>query len=292
MMMGDPHIFFAHGGKADFRGENNSWYNLLSSKNVSINALFTNADFKLMKPMRQLVHGSRMEQLGMVIRTNSSRLVRVAFNATDTFPANVNIRQESEPAHHLMRLTTDKKTTRSYHIDNLQLSLRMKRVGVVANGGHGVSLVVSTGEWEVSATSKPFPNPRAHPGKALLNLDFRPLYDADHDVVAPHGLIGQSFDGSNLRVDGRVDDYSGAELTTSANAEGAIEGVGSDYKMASRFETQFKYSRFGALAASPRDVTKLTGIKQAAQGKVTDAVGMKADVEDPDETAVEATVEE
>ena len=43
--------------------------------------------------------------------------------------------------------------------------------------------------------------------------------------VAPHGLLGQEFDG--LHIDGKRDDYvPDAEgiFTTSAQAEGAIEG--------------------------------------------------------------------
>ena len=87
------------------------------------------------------------------------------------------------------------------------------------------------------------------------------LYDADHDVVAPHGLIGQSFDGDNVGVDGAQDDYrnGGAEMSTSAQAEGAIEGTGADYKVASDFATQFRYSRFDADRAAPRDLSSLKG---------------------------------
>ena len=87
------------------------------------------------------------------------------------------------------------------------------------------------------------------------------LYDADHDVVAPHGIIGQSYDGDNEGVDGAQDDYrhAGAEMTTMAQAEGAIEGVGADYKVASPFATAFKYSRFDAEKAAPRDLTLLKG---------------------------------
>ena len=32
--------------------------------------------------------------------------------------------------------------------------------------------------------------------------------------VAPHGLIGQTFDGDGVAVDGAVDDYSGAVVVT------------------------------------------------------------------------------
>jgi len=42
-------------------------------------------------------------------------------------------------------------------------------------------------------------------------------------------------------------------------AEGAIEGSWRDYVMESEYDTAFKFSRFGAAFARPRDTTALTG---------------------------------
>merc|ERR1711988_1081734 len=97
--------------------------------------------------------------------------------------------------------------------------------------GHGLALIVSTGRWDVQAWSKPFPNRVADAGRALLNVKIEATYDADHDLVAPHGLIGQSYDGDDVAVDGAVDSYHGKEVTTKAMGEGAIEGTASDYIM-------------------------------------------------------------
>ena len=46
-------------------------------------------------------------------------------------------------------------------------------------------------------------------------------------AVAPHGILGQSFDGSGIAVDGAVDPkpQPGELMTTKAMAEGSIEGV-------------------------------------------------------------------
>ena len=49
-------------------------------------------------------------------------------------------------------------------------------------------------------------------------------------------------------------------FVSQAQAEGAIEGDWKDYIMASEFSTDFKFSRFDAKAAKPRDVSKLTGV--------------------------------
>eukprot|EP00965_Chrysotila_dentata_P205532 6183008-Pleurochrysis_carterae.AAC.2 len=48
-----------------------------------------------------------------------------------------------------------------------------------------------------------------------------------------------------------------------SSAEGAIEGVWEEYIVSSPFATEFKYSRFDATAAKPRDVSALTGVKTA-----------------------------
>ena len=55
--------------------------------------------------------------------------------------------------------------------------------------------------------------------------------------------------------------YKGDEITTSAMGEGAIEGIAANYEVASKFATEFKYSRWGKTAAAPRDVAKLAGRK-------------------------------
>ena len=85
-------------------------------------------------------------------------------------------------------------------------------------------------------------------------------------IIAPHGIVGQSFDGSHVAVSGKQDDYgNGPEFTTSAQAEGAIEGTHKDYIMPTPFATAFKYGRFDATApVEPRNVSALAGFKKAA----------------------------
>lgn len=128
----------------------------------------------------------------------------------------------------------------------------------------------------------PFPNAGGNPGKSLLNLHIEPLYDADSDVVAPHGLIGQSYDGDTQAVNGKVDDYSEEVVTTEAMAEGAIEGHAPEYKMGSKFGTAFKYGRFDATRAAHRDVLKLLGEKPVRKAgvPVPMGAGAAADVEE------------
>merc|ERR1719201_1848231 len=88
---------------------------------------------------------------------------------------------------------------------------QMVQISFNATAGGVQRALVSTARWEVQAWSKRYPNPAANPGKALLNIKIDARYDADHDVVAPHGIIGQSFDGDGVGIDGAIDDYTGKE---------------------------------------------------------------------------------
>ena len=93
-------------------------------------------------------------------------------------------------------------------------------------------------------------------------------------MVAPHGLIGQSFDGDVIAVDGKKDRYrelwwrqtsfKSKEITTEAQGEGAIEGSADDYKIDDPFGHTFKFSRFSAFEAAPRSVSALSGAERAA----------------------------
>ena len=106
------------------------------------------------------------------------------------------------------------------------------------------------GSWRPRPSA--FPNAVLSRGKALLDVQLNPLYDADHDAVAPHGLIGQSWDGDGVGFDGAQDGYTTTEVTTKAMAEGAIEGTAADYEVEDTSATTFKYSCFDAVAATAR----------------------------------------
>ena len=78
----------------------------------------------------------------------------------------------------------------------------------------------------------------------------------DFPQVDAHGIVGQSYTSASVRH-GKLDVYAIEEggragaatgplkpMTTSAQAEGAIEGVYTDYKLAGFLNTEFKYSRY------------------------------------------------
>jgi len=85
-----------------------------------------------------------------------------------------------------------------------------------------------------------------------LDLSLRPLLPEARLAEWPHGLIGQSFDGDATPRQGKQDDYNAPVVWTTAQAEGAIEGVADDYRVASPFVTEFRFSRFDPLPSGAR----------------------------------------
>ena len=145
------------------------------------------------------------------------------------------------------------------------------------------TLTVSAHGWETKATRRPVYGWRSGP---TWRIDFqirplpesarRGLFDFPRDVCFPHGLIGQSFDGDQLKADGKKDDYSrNGSVTTEAMAEGAIEGTARDYAVAGPFETRFRYSRFDKTRCGPRS---LVGLKLRASGGTGAAVASASDL--------------
>ena len=67
------------------------------------------------------------------------------------------------------------------------------------------TLYVDTGKWVTSSASTVG---APHRGTVRMKVEIGPTNAVDNDPVAPHGLIGQTFDRDELEVNGRRDDYS------------------------------------------------------------------------------------
>lgn len=281
----DPHLTFAHGGRADFKGEDNTWYAMLSARNVTLNMLFVRDDFR---NRYRLVHGSAMKSAAWVIRTNrTGTIVTIEYNASATTGTRAMVRTATEPP----RTDVLRHGSKPWRLENVRIELRERKLeGSAKRTSHGIALVVLVEDrWVLSVWSQPYPNAVANPGKALLNTQVEALYDADADIVAPHGLVGQSYDGDDAPLNGKLDDYSGAEVTTTAQAEGAIEGVAADYRMRHKFATRFKYSRFDATIAKHRNVGAiLDGQTLPTEANVTTPARSVSAVADLDESDNEA----
>jgi len=250
---------------------------MLSAHNTSLNVLFVHDDFR--NPYK-LVHGSAMKSAAWVLRTNvTGRTITVELNASAaTTPPRAYVRISDSPVGIWIM-----HGAKPFRLENIRIEMKEKKQhGAGRNGAwHGLALSVSSGLWLTNVWNKPFPNTEANPGKALLNVHIQPLYDADADPVAPHGLIGQSYDGDGQGVSGAMDDYTAEEVTTHAMAEGAIEGKASDYKMQHKFDVDFHFSRFDKATAKPRDVSALSGSKSVPKSgeTISNSAGAGADME-------------
>jgi hypothetical protein len=249
--LGDPHLRFAHGGRADFRGVNGTSYALLSTRGLTYAATTMDHDFLLRnaKNGRQMyVHGSFFTEGHATVRLPSRQVRHVLFDAGRAGFAVLD-------SQHKLLAEHRGHAWQSYDEDNLHVLAKM------------LTLVIRADGWEVNATRKPIYNRLSGPYSSRFDIRMQPLNPAaTANAVAPHGLIGQSFDGDGIAVDGALDDYTVPwgntdvpHMTTKAMAEGAIEGVAADYALKDPYDPDFKFSRFGKTVAPKRVASKLSG---------------------------------
>jgi len=239
-VVGDPHFHGAHGDRADLRGMHGDTYNVLSARDISLGLTTRNAHFKL---PRQLVHGSFFTEAHFVLRTKESHeTVRLFSNASDDY------------TRFLVTVGSGSSLSKGFGRHRLFVHDDIKVES------KEVKLVVTAADWEVTLTRRKVREPLVDSIQFRFDVALRPL--KQDFVVWPHGILGQTFDGDSVAVDGRMDSYhlAGPEFTTSAMAEGFIEGTIEDYVLADPSTPNFKYSRFFLLEATAhRDVSKLTG---------------------------------
>ena len=240
---GDPHVRGADGDSFDFKGEHLGIYVLLSTKLLSLAAQFEHSRF--FTPHSKLwVHGSWMRQLFWTIRTRGGRLLQTQLDSR--------------------RPTLNgSAVTRTVIIEDIRFAFK-------AGHGHGTLavLTVTTAAWRTRAeVTKGAP----HRGHLRINVQLQPLHDIATDAVAPHGIIGQTYDGDGLPKHGRRDRYdvlddgtptaerrtAGGIVTTRAKGERAIEGTAEMYRVDGPYDTGFVFSRFDAAVAKIRNVTLL-----------------------------------
>ena len=256
-LTGDPHITGAHGDHADIKGADGGIYSLLSTQRLSLAVRFEHDDFTT-PYSKQLVHGSWVRAAFWVLRLRSGELLRVAYDARHRGKAELEVlggggRRVS--AHTLGKGGAPDPYSGS--------AFKYERGGVgVALDTKKHILTVRDRRWltTVEATDA-----KPHPKQLRMNVKISKVSGGSRMVsaVAPHGLLGQGFDGDGVPLNGRQDTYTKkplgfSELTTHAAAEGAIEGTVEDYRLPSPYATAFKYSRFDAKrAVAPRNATAM-----------------------------------
>eukprot|EP00967_Tisochrysis_lutea_P079015 scaffold107915_cov30-Tisochrysis_lutea.AAC.3 len=236
----DPHLAFAHGGRADFRGCDSCLFNFLSARDLSLNVKTEAATFHL---NGALVHGTFLTE------------VHVAFfyRALNTW-LNVSYwAKEAGNSNWGWRSVNGSCAGRSFALG--PKASRQCYDSIVATGYASAQILLP--EWQLNISARRVWK-RVDGPLHRLDLAMRPTV-TERDLSAwPHGIIGQSYDGDGLPIHGRRDNYSDALVYTAAMAEGAIEGDASEYRVHYAFETEFKYSRFHATMATsrPRSMAK------------------------------------
>ena len=151
-------------------------YNMLSHKKVSVNAVFEKVTYYQAGPRRQKVNGAYVRLLAITIRTNTSSIVNVEYNANHSLRATVIVDGKVDVVGGTKTMVV---------VDDVEVSL------------HGRKFTVSTPEWTINADSKVkntiVDAPTCALGKCFLELGIKAAFDADHGTVAPHGLIGQTW---------------------------------------------------------------------------------------------------
>ena len=78
----DPHLNFAHGGSADFRGRHNAYYSFLSAPNFAVNVKIEEAAFKAYGGSLT-INGSFLTEAHIVARDAHKRFVKASFWASE-----------------------------------------------------------------------------------------------------------------------------------------------------------------------------------------------------------------
>jgi len=185
-------------------------------------------------------------------------------------------RSTSNGSHHLISFSASGPWSNDLKVFARSSKIEDVRVSRVGN----LSLEVSTPQWRTRAIVR---RGRPHPGQVRIDVVIQPKGDSrilSRD--APHGLLGQTYDGDGIPLHGQRDSFerlddntltrartrAGGVVTTRAMGEGAIEGDSEMYRVARPFETLFKFSRFDMQSdvfAPPRNASLLRKMHMGKQ---------------------------
>jgi hypothetical protein len=262
-LTGDPHLTGAHGDHADVKGADGGIYSLLSAPRLSVAVRFEHDDFKT-PYSKQLIHGSWVRAAFWVVRLRAPNpaVVRVAYELSK-----MNLHRARASV-----VVLDGTSSNASQLAHLRLEVggeTFSRGELFVGLSKGASsknpetrrpiLTVRTAAWLTTATAT---NDYPHRGVTRMDVQVKTRSRAALRPVAPHGLLGQTFDDDGVPLHGARDDYTKAtsgklEHTTRAAGEGAIEGTIEEYRLPTPFATEFKYSRFGRRIGPPRNATAL-----------------------------------
>lgn len=251
------HVHHASGGRTDIKGHDGAFINMHQVANLSLNARFTFANFTLASddPRSIEVHevqGSFLTKAFITARTlvgGVAAFVTVEYGSERPFMALVRVKAA------LDRLNEQKwigKEDGPIVVGDVEVEMRP---------GTPVELTVGDGRWLYSVKPGTYNTAATGARKTRIDVAVTALTNPLAAAVAPHGILGQGFDGRH--IEGAKDNYvpnAKGVFVTSAQGEGAIEGKIDDYLIdpLDPFSTNFKFGRFEKTTAPPRDISQLT----------------------------------
>ena len=267
----DVHLAYPGGGRADFRGFPNKFYNLISTVSSSLNFAITETDFRLNGREPGWVRRRRLSQekkeLGLPFWNTKTPTQQSAL-IHGTFITEVHIAAHDPSAGWLnLSFWANKVGANNYAYNMINGTCGNEYVALGPKGNHSCggltaqadysTLTVETPEVTYGVTVKQV---YARVAGAHHRLDVKAKPKAMS--LPPHGLLGQGMTGPTRN--GRVDTYPATgEYTTVAWAEGAIDGVPAQYEVPYPFATrEFIFSP--ANRAAPAAGTKLVEALEAS----------------------------
>ena len=244
----DPHLRFAFGGSADFRGRHNALYNFLSAPGLALNIKTEDSTFK-MHGGKLTVDGSFMTEAHLTaVSLPKRKFANVSFWAAELNEFNTGWRVVNGTCggHYFKLGQGGRKTCEEMSfVVGYSTATWTTRDWVIQVHGNHVNDRVSGPEHrlDISLSAK---------GSATA-------------ASLPHGLVGQSFATVGLPRLGRKDVYpASGHIRTESMAEGAIDGEAHMYEVSSAFETRFAFSRFATVPASASSLLPHTDAPDAA----------------------------
>ena len=176
---------------------NNTIYALLSSQRLVVNGRTVDKDFML---GQKLIHGSFFVNAYVKAQVSQSEVLTLGYDSDESDVVTYNRQSQSSSS----------TTTAALPLD---LEFEYFHVSVTKE-----LMIIEDKDWSVTIKRDraygSFDNSKRLDVKITLKTPVSSLR------VAPHGILGQSFDGDGIAVNGKKDDYSsGHEIRTSSMAE-------------------------------------------------------------------------
>lgn len=219
----DPHLVFRNGGEADFRGIHNTYFNYISVPDLSVNVKVEESVFKL---ENAIVNGTFLTELHTfaIVGGAKRKTLKVSHLCSQITHQQWGWRMVNGSCggHHFYLGPHSAKSC-----EEAQLSVDLS------------SFTIELFGWKIVSTVQP-----------VYGRITGPKFRLDVRVKGPvtnhsHGLLGQSYDVKYTRMGGKQDVYpTVGNFTTKAQAEGAIEGIYTDYVTQNGYDPVFKFSKF------------------------------------------------